>query len=111
MNRDNIQTVSSERFQGWLHFRLQHCDVASYASIIVGANKCPPGIQSHSGINLRSHFFHIQVVSANGDLVDGTILLSRMAHNLCDFIRIERGLLGSGGWGLVTGGWLGVADE
>src|SRR5439155_22319692 len=91
------QSMGAKRLQCRSDFTLQHSYVTRYSSIIVRSNKCCPGVEAHSSIDCRSHFFHVELVPAECDFVHRPSLLTRMADNLCNSICIQGSLLG-GRW-------------
>src|SRR5205823_1861574 len=88
MDRHHLQSMGAKRLQCRIDFTLQHCDVTRNSSIIVGSNKCRPGVEAHSSIDRGSHFFDVEVVPAERDFVHRPSMLTRMADNLCNSICI-----------------------
>ena len=76
MDRDHVEAILTECLQHRVDLSGQHRDIAGDRGFLVGAHERSPRVQPHPGVDGRSHFRHLQIVAADGDLVDSTGLVS-----------------------------------
>ena len=91
MNRDNVETILTERFQHWRDFVLQHCHIASDHGIFLRAEKCSPGVESHARIDACAMVLHGKVITSDRNFVHCARLFACMPNDLRQLLDIERG--------------------
>src|SRR5437763_12977291 len=75
--------------QDTLYFAFQHRYIPGYHGIVIRSEEGGPGIESHPRVDRRAHLSQLEVVAADGVLVDAAReLLSRLAGD-----PVERGFV------------------
>src|SRR5262249_58188203 len=80
----------AERLQYGRHFVRKHGDITGDLRIRIGTEERRPGVEAHASIDRGAHFLQVDIVAANRDLVDLTVLLALVPDQLRDLRGIDR---------------------
>src|SRR6185503_3066459 len=82
MHSDHVDAVSAQRLQYRRDLVREHGHVARDCRVLIRSDECGPCVQPHPRIDGRAHFFDVQVVATDRDLVDRPVLFTRVTDDL-----------------------------
>src|SRR6266851_3199221 len=89
MDGNHGKTMTAKRFEDRLDFVSQHGYITGDGRLLIVADEGGPGVKTHPGVDQSAHFFELQIVAANGYLINGSILLTFLTHDFRDLSCID----------------------
>ena len=84
MKRDHLNARAAQCLQHPRHFSRFHRHVACNHCIGIRPGERGPGVETHARVNPGAVLTHVDIGSADRDLVDRAVLLAFLSHNRCE---------------------------